>query len=154
MPTIDFDCKDAQHEEASKYPSHPCWGWFKTHTHEFTDPVTVTQITGEIKTGPSESSKFFPVEIQLSEDKTNWILVGETGAKGTERYVPFSVDVPNVLAKYLRFYAKEGYVDGSRGTVYYEEERIPEGRIIDRIITKIQGFLDKWIGTERTRFFR
>ena len=115
---IEFDCREAQHEESSKYPSHRCWGWFKTHTYEFTEPVTVAQITGEINMGISESSKFFPVEIQLSEDKANWVSVGETGAIGEEGYKPFSVVVNNILAKYLRFYATEGFVDGSRGTVY------------------------------------
>jgi len=122
---IEFDCNKSQHEEAVQYPSHPCWGWFKTHTYEFVEPITITHIAGDINTGPSESSTFFPVEIQLSMDKITWISVGETGAIGNEGYAPFSVNVNNIKAKYLRFYALAGYVDGSKGTITYGEEPPP-----------------------------
>lgn len=132
MPEIQFDCELGLHEEASQYPEHPCRGWFRTHTYESTDPIVVTKIVGEINTGISESSTFFPVDIELSLDHSEWTKVGETGACGNEGYKPFSVDVDNIKAKFLRFHCVRGYVDGSRGSIYYGEvKKIPPGTIIN-----------------------
>ena len=121
MPIIHFDCSEGKHleaEEIYRRSGNYCWGWSKTHTYEFPDVVTVTRITGKINTGPSEWPGFIKVDIELSEDGQNWIKVGETGAKGTEGYVPFDIQVDNIKAKFLRFKAERFFVDGSQGDVY------------------------------------
>ena len=128
MPTIHFDCKEGKHLEAKEMYSRSrnyCWGWSKTHTYQFSDTVNVTKIVGEINTGPREYSTYYRVKVKLSEDGKNWVTVGEKGAKGSEGYVPFSIDVGGVPAKYLRFETVTGYVDGSRGDVYYEAPTPP-----------------------------
>jgi len=128
LPTIHFDCSEGKHKEANEMYSRSrnyCWGWSKTHTYVFSEPVIVTRIVGEINTGPSEYSTFFPVAVELSKNGTDWIKVGETGAKGREGYVPFDISVNNVEAKYLRFRALQGFVDGSKGDVYYEAPAPP-----------------------------
>jgi len=124
LPTIHFDCREGKHleaEEIYRRSGSYCWGWSKTHTYQFPNVINVTRIVGEINTGPSEAPVYFEVRVRLSVDNKNWIDVGRIGAKGTEGYVPFSVDVGGIPARYLQFRAVAGYVDGSRGEVYYKE---------------------------------
>ena len=126
MPIIHFDCSEGKHKEANEIYRRNggrsyCWGWSRTHTYEFSDPVIVTRIVGEVNTGPSEAKSLISVDIELSKDGGNWIKVGEVKAKGTEGYKPFDIQVNNITAKYLRFISRNGFVDGSRGSVYYSE---------------------------------
>lgn len=118
---IPFDCTEGKHEEASTYPSHPCWGWMKTHTYHLTELVSIQRIIGEVKVGISENPSLVKTcYIEISENGIDWQQVYTFQAT----YAPVSAfDTGHIgkTASWFRIHADPdaaaAFVDYSKGKV-------------------------------------
>ena len=125
MDEITFNCDPEA--EADLHPLEGrCCCWLFHHTYDLYKEYTIKKIEGEINTGPSEYPTYYPIDIEVSLDKQNWTKIGQCGAKGTEKYVAFTITT-NAKARYIRFKTQnQTYaIDGSRGTIYIESSTPP-----------------------------
>jgi len=126
---IILDCngkRGIQHQEAGeclRKSGNPCWGWVPTHTYDLGGLYRITRVYARLNTGPSELDVEIPVAIEYSVDGSTWNTITTVNVLAKGDYVKeVNVDC-NVDARYVRFRAENGYVDGS----YAELEAEPLG---------------------------
>ncbi len=93
MAEIKLDCSEAQHEEASEYPDHPCWGWMTSHTYPLSKKVIPQSMEGKLRLGPSERTGSGVVHIEGLTSE-GWEKLSRVHGISYNNTTPFDTSLP------------------------------------------------------------